>query len=95
MAGIEAGGGDAEGVFHRSMRRRGMDEPRDGPARRAKARGLPSLSRGELGQGLAMPGTWAMTGAFFLFSKHVLGIFSISCIDNWAPGDSEMPSLQP
>ena len=72
-----------------------MDEPPDGPARQAKARGLPSLSRGELGKGLAVPGTWAVTGAFFLFSKLVLGIFSISCIGTWAPGDSEMPSLQP
>lgn len=72
-----------------------MDEPPDGPARWVKARGLPSLSRGELGKGLAVPGTWAVTGAFFLFSKHVLGIFSTSCIGTWAPGDLEMPSLQP
>ena len=63
-----------------------MDEPHDGLSKWAKAHGRPSLRRGELRKELAVSGTWAMTGAIFLFNKHVLGIFSISCIGTWALG---------
>lgn len=69
-----------------------MDEPHDGLSKWAKAHGLPSLRSGELRKELAVSGTWAMTGAIFLFNKHVLGIFSISCIGTWALGTQRCPT---
>ena len=53
----------------------GKDSPCDRPARLAC--GLPSQRRGELWRGLAVSGTWAMAGANFLFSKHILSMLSM------------------